>query len=62
MISDTCDSCALRFNSEVKTARIKDFERLIYTLTIFNIDPNNSIYKNVIEEIRNTSRAQEISE
>lgn len=65
MISNTCDSCALRFNSEIKIARTKDLERLIYTLAIFNVAPNNSIYQNVIEEMRatwDTSRAQEISE
>lgn len=65
MISNTYDSYILRFNNEIETARLKDIERLIFSLSTFNIDPNNSIYSNVIEELRATwdsNRASEISE
>lgn len=58
------DKIIERFNSELKTARLKDIERLIFVFSCLNIDPNNSIYKNVIEELRttwDTSRASEIS-
>jgi len=51
-----------RFNSELKTARLKDMERLIFSFISLNID--SSIYQNVIEELRatwDTSRAEEIS-
>jgi len=64
MISNTYDTYILRFNNEIKTARLKDIERLIFSLSTFNIDPNNSIYSNVIEELRatwDTNRASEIS-
>lgn len=59
------DRIIKRFNSEIKTARLKDFERFFFVLASFNVDPSNSIYQNVIEELRaswDTSRAQEISE
>ncbi|XP_014484768.1 PREDICTED: uncharacterized protein LOC106749627 [Dinoponera quadriceps] len=54
-----------RLNNELTTARIKDFERLIFYLTCFNVDPNKSVYHNVIQELRAawyTSRAQEIQQ
>lgn len=53
-----------RFNNEIKTARLKDFERFLFVLACFNIDKNNSVYQNIIEELRttwDTSRACEIS-
>lgn len=59
------DRIIARFNSEIKTARLKDFERFIFVLASLNVDPSNSIYQNVIEELRatwDTSRAQEISQ
>lgn len=65
MISSTYNSYVFRFNNEIKIARLKDIERFIFMLSTFNIDSNNSIYSNVINELRttwDTSRAQEISE
>ncbi|EFN63850.1 FAST kinase domain-containing protein 5 [Camponotus floridanus] len=62
---DLINEIIKRFNNEIETARLKDIERLIFSLSTFNIDPNNSIYSNVIEELRatwDTSRAHEISE
>lgn len=59
------DRIIRRFNNEIKTARLKDFERFILVLANFNFDPSNNIYQNVIEELRaswDTRRAQEISE
>ncbi|KAL6259176.1 hypothetical protein P5V15_009097 [Pogonomyrmex californicus] len=53
-----------RLNKEVKTARLKDFERLLFTFSILNIDSSNSVYQNVIEDLRatwDTSRAKEIA-
>ncbi|KAL6438043.1 hypothetical protein ACFW04_004361 [Cataglyphis niger] len=58
------DRIIRRFNSEIKTARLKDFERFIWVLANLNFDPSNSIYQNVIEELRaswDTRRAREIS-
>ncbi|KAG5317022.1 FAKD5 protein, partial [Acromyrmex heyeri] len=52
-----------RLNKELKTARLKDFERFLYTFVILDISSNNSVYQNVIEELRttwNTTRASEI--
>lgn len=54
--------CNFRLNSELKTARLKDIERLIFCFTSLNID--SDIYQNVIEELRatwDTTRAEEIS-
>ncbi|KYN06823.1 PREDICTED: FAST kinase domain-containing protein 5, mitochondrial [Cyphomyrmex costatus] len=73
-IAQTCGRVALynqelmdriigRLNKELKTARLKDFERLLYTFSILNINSGNSVYQNVIEELRttwNTTRASEI--
>ncbi|XP_012223331.1 FAST kinase domain-containing protein 5, mitochondrial [Linepithema humile] len=56
------DIIITRFNSELKTARLKDIERLIFSFVSLNIDSN--IYQNVVEELRatwDTSRAREIS-
>ncbi|TGZ49278.1 uncharacterized protein [Temnothorax longispinosus] len=54
-----------RLNRELKTARLKDFERFFYTFSIFNIDSKtNDVYENVIEELRatwDTTRAAEIA-
>lgn len=50
-----------RLNKELKTARLKDLERLLYTFCILNI--NSSIYENVVEELKDTwdtTRACEI--
>ncbi|EZA53791.1 hypothetical protein DMN91_012094 [Ooceraea biroi] len=58
------DKIIKRLNSEIKTARLKDIERLVYVFANLNIDPNNSVYENVINELRttwDTSRAREIS-
>lgn len=52
-----------RLNKELQTARLKDLERFILTFSILNIDSSNSIYQNVIEELRttwDTTRAFEI--
>lgn len=52
-----------RSNNEIQTVRIKDLERIVYFLAIFNVDRNNSVYHNVIQELRNTwytKRALEI--
>ncbi|XP_012063545.1 PREDICTED: FAST kinase domain-containing protein 5, partial [Atta cephalotes] len=57
------DRIITRLNKELKTARLKDFERLLYTFVILDINSNNSVYQNVIEELRttwNTTRAFEI--
>ncbi|KMQ93667.1 fast kinase domain-containing protein 5 [Lasius niger] len=58
------DRMIRRFNSELKTARLKDFERFIFVLASLNVDSSNSVYQNMIEELRttwDTSRANEIS-
>lgn len=57
------DRIITRLNKELKIARLKDFERFLYTFSILNIDSSNSVYQNVIEELRttwNTTRASEI--
>lgn len=48
----------------MKTARIKDFERFLYTFCILNIDSSNPVYQNMINELRatwHTTRANEIA-
>ncbi|XP_029171073.1 uncharacterized protein LOC114940524 isoform X2 [Nylanderia fulva] len=59
------DRLIKRFNSEIKTARLKDFERFCFVLACLNVDKSNSVYQNIIEELRrtwDTSRAGEISQ
>jgi len=58
------DRYDFRLNNEIKDARLKDIERLIFVFAHFNIDPSNSIYQNVIDEMRtcwDTTRMIEIS-
>lgn len=43
-----------RMYNEIKTARLKDIEKLTYALNIFSVDTTHPIYDKIIEEI--TSR------
>nr|XP_050850124.1 FAST kinase domain-containing protein 5, mitochondrial isoform X1 [Vespula vulgaris] len=48
------DTVITRMYNEIKTARLKDIEKLTYALNIFSVDTTHPIYDKIIEEI--TSR------
>ncbi|KAI4502387.1 hypothetical protein M0802_002299 [Mischocyttarus mexicanus] len=54
------DTIMNRFYNEMENTRLKDIERLAYTLNVFSIDTKNPIYDKIIEELtRRTSDDQE---
>lgn len=61
---DLLRSISHRFCDEIKTARLKDLERLTLALTQYDYDPKTSpcIYKMIAEELHSPSREEEIKQ
>lgn len=50
----------LRFTESLGKMRLKDFERIIFLMTSFNVPPTESLYDLIIEELGSSRRKQEI--
>lgn len=50
-----------RYKTDIKNARFKDIERILFTLYIFNYNPKNiQFYNSAINELLDSSRKKEL--
>lgn len=49
-----------RFNEKLHEATLKDIERMTYSMAMFNYESSHPLYRNIVDELWNPNRQQEI--